>query len=157
MSSTYTVPLPGAKEDTANGQATLPFALQHPEAACALHDPAQPNIDLLPAGQMGRQGQQLLNRPDLSELLHRWGSAYDLVIIDTPPILALADTLRLTMSTDGVVLVVESGETSLDELERVQQIAQQNGVKLLGTVLNKVPRSEQSYYYGYNYAELPQK
>ena len=106
---------------------------------------------------MGRQGQQLLNRPDLAELLHRWGSAYDLVIIDTPPILALADTLRLTMSTDGVVLVVESGETSLDELERVQQIAQQNGVKLLGTVLNKVPRSEQSYYYGYNYAELPKK
>ncbi|TSA81471.1 polysaccharide biosynthesis tyrosine autokinase [Deinococcus detaillensis] len=157
MASTQIVPLPGAQADLSAVQATLPFALQHPELACAVHDPAYPNVDLLPAGQASRQSQQLLNRPDLAGLLHRWASAYDLVIIDTPPILALAETLKLAISTDGVILVVESGETSLDELERVQQIAQQNGVKLLGTVINKVPRSEQSYYYGYNYAELPQK
>ncbi|GAA4018306.1 tyrosine-protein kinase domain-containing protein [Deinococcus rubellus] len=157
MASTQVVALPGAQADLSAAQATLPFALQHPDLACAVHDPAHPNIDLLPAGQVGRQSQQLLNRPDLAGLLHHWASAYDLVIIDTPPILALAETLKLAIGTDGVILVVESGETSLDELERVQQIAQQNGVKLLGTVINKVPRSEQSYYYGYNYAELPQK
>ncbi|WP_161882074.1 tyrosine-protein kinase domain-containing protein [Deinococcus alpinitundrae] len=157
MASTQLVPLAGAQTDLSAAQATLPFALQHPDLACAVHDPAYPNFDLLPAGQANRQGQQLLNRPDLATLLHRWASGYDLVVVDTPPILALAETLKLAISTDGVVLVVESGETSLDELERVQQIAQQNGVKLLGTVINKVPRSEQSYYYGYNYAEPEQK
>jgi capsular exopolysaccharide synthesis family protein len=157
MGSTQVVPLPGAQADLGAAQATLPFALQHPDLACVVHDPAHPNIDMLPAGQVGRQSQQLLNRPDLAALLHRWATAYDLVIIDTPPILALAETLRLAIGTDGVVLVVESGETTLNELGRVQQIAQQNGVKLLGTVINKVPRSEQSYYYGYNYAEMEKK
>ncbi|OLV15823.1 polysaccharide biosynthesis tyrosine autokinase [Deinococcus marmoris] len=157
MASTQVVALPGAQADLSAAQATLPFALQHPDQACAVHDPAHPNIDLLPAGQMGRQSQEMLNRPDLAELLQRWASAYDLVIIDTPPILALAETLKLAISTDGIILVIESGETSLAELERVQQITQQNGVKLLGTVINKMPRSDQSYYYGYNYRDLPKK
>ena len=156
MSSSQVVPLPGALSG-GSVQATLPYALEHPEQAGALHDPAFPNIDLLPAGQVGRQGQHLLNRPDLAERLRCWASSYDMVIIDTPPILALADTLALTISTDGVLVVVESGVTSLDELARVQQVAQQNGVNLLGTVLNKVPRSEQSYYYGYNYADVVRK
>ncbi|MFC4454705.1 tyrosine-protein kinase domain-containing protein [Deinococcus sonorensis] len=154
MNSTTTVRLPGATKD---GQATLPHALMYPDEACALRDPAQAEVDLLPAGQPGRQRQQLLNHPDLAELLRRWATGYDLILIDTPPVLALADTLALTLSTDGVLLVVESGVTSLDEVERVQQIVQQNGIKLLGAVLNKLPRSEQRYYYGYSYTAPSQK
>jgi capsular exopolysaccharide synthesis family protein len=156
MSSTQRVLLAGAHEDN-SAQATLPYALQYPDSACALHDPAQPNVDLLPAGQGGRSHQHLLSQSGLRELFHQWAGNYDLVIVDTPPILALADTLKLTMSTDGVILVVESGVTTIEELERVQQIARQNGVNLLGTVLNKMPRSEQSYYYGYDYSKAQQE
>jgi len=154
LNTTTSVLLPGAARE---GQATLPYALMHLDEACAVHDPAVPRMDLLPAGQPGRQRQQLLNRPDLAQVLRHWASNYDLVLIDTPPILALADTLALTISTDGVLVVVESGVTSIGEVERVQQIAQQNGVKLLGAVLNKLPRAEQRYYYGYDYVAPAEK
>ncbi|WP_407571561.1 AAA family ATPase [Deinococcus altitudinis] len=157
LASTQVVGLPGAQADLSAAWATLPFALQHPDQACAVYDPSHPNIHIMPSGQAGRRAQQLLNRPDLSDLLRKWASAYDLVVVDTPPILALAETLKLAISTDGVLLIIESGETSLDELEQVQRIAQQNGVKVIGTVLNKVPRAEQTYYYGYKYGELEQK
>ncbi|GGL95408.1 exoP [Deinococcus aerolatus] len=108
------------------------------------------NVDLLPANVARNGGAGLLNQPAFRSSLDRWTQGYDYVLIDTPPMLGLPDTLAVAPHTDGVILVVESGKTRLADVERSLQNARVAGVRVLGIVLNKVARGADAYaYYGY--------
>ncbi|GGS26153.1 polysaccharide biosynthesis tyrosine autokinase [Deinococcus knuensis] len=124
-------------------------AIEHPTQASALD--VGGDIHYLPAGETGRRAAALLSRPDLPELLHTWAANYDLVLLDTPPVLALADAYVIGQKMDGMILVVESGETSVPELQRVLTTIGSTGANLAGVVINKVPRTGAGYYYNYNY------
>ncbi len=114
------------------------------------------NIDLLPAGRPMQDSGSVVGHPKLSEALERWGEAYDVVLIDTPPLLVLSDALAFAAYTEGLVLVTESGVTTARELERAVNSVQTVGTRLLGLVLNKQTRSEDSSYASYNYRyDLP--
>nr|WP_183986114.1 polysaccharide biosynthesis tyrosine autokinase [Deinobacterium chartae] len=143
--------LPGARKD-AEPARSLAAAVLNPHGAQALA--VSQNVDLLPAaGNHKRDISQIIEHPDFQSLLDRWSAAYDVVLIDTPPILALSDTLTVARRTDGILMVVESGQTSLPELERAVSNARTAGSHLLGFVFNKVSRTENAYYaytYGYH-------
>lgn len=141
------VGLPGAVEAAPSN---ILHAIENPTQASVLD--VENGIHFLPAGAAARRGVSLLSTPEFPVLLHQWAQAYDIVLIDTPPLLALADALVIAKHTDGMVLVVESGETSVPELERVQRDVRNSGVKVIGAILNKVSRSQQGYYYS-NYAQ----
>ncbi|MDL2343009.1 polysaccharide biosynthesis tyrosine autokinase [Deinococcus sp. MIMF12] len=141
------VALPGATEPQ---QTTVAQALTRPNQASALD--VGRGVHLLPAGEIGRQVTSLLSHPEFPALLRRWAQAYDVVVIDTPPVLSVADAFVIARHTDGLVLVVEGGATSVPEVQRVVQNASSTQTRLLGVVLNKVSRSEQSYY-SYSYAQ----
>lgn len=145
------VALPGAVE---LHQTTVVQALDHPEQASAV-DMGE-GVHLLPAGEVGRRAAGLLSNEHLPALLRRWAQAYDVVLIDTPPVLSVADALVIARHTDGLVLVVESDGTSVPEVQRVLRDVRTAGVSLLGVVMNKVRRGQQGYYayaYGSRKAE----
>lgn len=100
--------------------------------------PVAPNIDLLPAGSAPQGSLALLSRPELGEWLRRWSQGYDVVLVDSPPLLALADGLALGQQVDAVLLVTEMGRTRLPDVGQVLRSARLAGVPVVGFVLNKV-------------------
>ena len=72
----------------------------------------------------------------MAELLRQARKSFDMVVIDTPPMLDLPDARALGRMSDGVVLVVRAGATTRDAALSVKQRLQEDGIPLLGTVLN---------------------
>jgi len=82
--------------------------------------------------------------------MESWRERYDYVILDTPPIIAATDAVRLSKEVDSVLLVIRSGQTPTDALARSCDVLNQANIPVLGIVVNGVsPRSSGSYYYGY--------
>lgn len=137
------VALPGAE---GGKQTTVIQALQEPHFASAVD--VGNGIHFLPAGEGGRHAAAVLSSPAFAQQLRTWSQGYDLVLLDTPPVLAMADAFIVGKQADGLILVVESGVTSVPEIQRVEQSFQTTGVRLLGVLVNKVKR-EREYYYNY--------
>ena len=86
-------------------------------------------------------------------------SKYSHLILDTPPILAVTDSSILGAHTDGVVLVLRSGETEQRAAERAVDQLRRVGVRVFGAVLNEVASTtvEESYYMQYYYSYHPRQ
>lgn len=108
------------------------------------------NLLLLPSGPTPPNPAELLGSRRMSSLLSEWSQTADVVILDTPPLLAVTDAAVLAARSDGVVLVASVNETTREELKRSVAILEGTGARLLGVVANKVPQSGRgAYYYGY--------
>ncbi len=113
---------------------------------------AETNVHVLPAGPGLQDSMQLLNRADLTAAFALWRQHYDIVLVDSAPLLALADGLVVGKHADGVILVTEAGETPLQAVKTAVSRAKRNDLKLLGAVINKMNVSNSnSYTYSYNY------
>jgi receptor protein-tyrosine kinase len=96
------------------------------------------------------------------QLLDGLASQADLVLIDTPPILPVADTLVIGRMAAGAVLITESRTTSIDAVNKAKDLLTRNQTRLLGVVLNKFEqrdarRSSFGYGYGYGYGAVVRK
>jgi len=111
-------------------------------------------LTLLTCGAPPTNPTNLLSGVRMRALLQELVQRFDLVILDTPPVLATADAHILGALTDGVLLVVRAGETDRIAAQRAQLQLTQAGARLLGVVLND-PGGEVSregyYYYPYQY------
>jgi Mrp family chromosome partitioning ATPase/uncharacterized protein involved in exopolysaccharide biosynthesis len=111
-------------------------------------------LSLLTCGALPTNPTNLLSGVRMRALLHELVQRFDLVILDTPPVLATADARILGGISDGVLLVVRAGQTERVAAQRAQHQLLQAGAKLLGVVLND-PGGEVSgegdYYYPYAY------
>jgi capsular exopolysaccharide synthesis family protein len=114
-----------------------------------------PGLDLLPSGTTcERPSHHFLYSPRVAELLRRVGEEYDLVLVDSPPMMQLADARVLGRIADGVVLVIRSGHTTLGLAQLAVQRFAEDGTRVLGTVLNSWdPRSSEGTDYTYSYRE----
>jgi capsular exopolysaccharide synthesis family protein len=108
---------------------------------------------VLPCGYTPPNPAELLGSVAMQEIVGALRSHYDWVIIDTPPILAMADTPVLCRITDGVVLVMRAEETSRPSIERAVEAISAVGGKVVGAVLNRVDLQRNAYYYGHYYGE----
>jgi polysaccharide biosynthesis transport protein len=86
-------------------------------------------------------------REAISELRHR----FKFIVIDSPPIMAATDAVILSALTDGVLLIVRSGETPKEAFTRARDLLVAVKARLLGVVLNAVDSSAPDYYYSYRY------
>src|SRR5580700_1242469 len=86
-------------------------------------------------------------REAITDLRHR----FKFVVIDSPPIMAATDAVILSAHTDGVLLVVRSGETPKEAFTRTRDLLTAVKSRLLGVVLNAVDSSAPDYYYSYRY------
>jgi len=114
-----------------------------------------PNFDLIPRGQIPPNPSELLMNPRFSELL-KWGSAnYDLVLIDTPPILAVTDAAIVGRHAGTSLMVTRYAVNTLKEVETSLSRFAQNGITVKGVILNSIFRRATGYqdygYYEYEY------
>jgi tyrosine-protein kinase Etk/Wzc len=94
------------------------------------------NLDVLTCGTIPPNPAEILNSNRIREFIKYAKAAYDVVIFDSPPLLAVVDATILCRLMDAVIIVVRSGETSLAELDRVGEVLQGVGKAPTGIVLN---------------------
>jgi tyrosine-protein kinase len=98
---------------------------------------------------------ELMESHAMEALLEQANSAYDLVVIDTPPLVAVSDAFPLLRKVDGVIIVGRLGRNRRDVAGRLHETLKGAGAPLLGVVANGVKAGRRSSYgqaYGYEYA-----
>ncbi|MGB9885401.1 MAG: CpsD/CapB family tyrosine-protein kinase [Moorellales bacterium] len=111
-----------------------------------------PGLFVLTSGPIPPNPAELLGSARMQRLLPALTSNYDLVLVDTPPVLAVTDAAVLAPLVDGAVLVARAGITRLDLLQEAKETLERTGVRLLGAVLNGLkPDTDGYYYYHYRY------
>jgi capsular exopolysaccharide synthesis family protein len=104
-----------------------------------------PGFWFLPAGHPPENPLELMQSGRLSELMDRLTAWFDWIVIDSPPVLPLADTTVWTRLADGILLVAREGTTQKRQLIRGLQVLEQS--KLLGVVLNSSKNTDHANYY----------
>ena len=116
-----------------------------------------PGIDrltLLPAGPVPPNPAELLNSAPLRDILTRLRDDFDLVLIDSPPVLPVTDAAILSQYADATLMLAAAGQTRRGDLHRAAEKLDQVGATILGIVLNKVTRHT-GRDYGYSYTYKP--
>ncbi len=110
--------------------------------------PVPPHVlGVIPAGTLPTDPASFLASTVVTSALDELGRVAEFVLIDAPPVLAVADALSLARSVDGVVLVARAGKTSDAQLIEAARSVQQAGGRLLGVVLNQSNTGTGRYYY----------
>jgi capsular exopolysaccharide synthesis family protein len=113
----------------------------------------------LPTGPSVSNPTELLDGRRTSVLLAALAEQADLVLVDTPPLLPVADTLVIGRRVSGAILVVETRRTPIAAIQHAKNALLQNQTRLVGIVVNKLQprdgRSEDGYGYGYGYGYGP--
>jgi capsular exopolysaccharide synthesis family protein len=107
------------------------------------------NLDLLTCGPIPPNPAELLSSKAMSRFLTSVYEEYDMVIFDTPPVLAVTDAQVLANQCDGTILVVSSGTTEVDKATKAKELLDSAKAKLLGVVLNNREMKDTNYYYYY--------
>lgn len=116
------------------------------------------NLYVLPAGPGTASISNLLYSNRLPQLIERFRNEFDTVIIDTPPMLYVADARVLGRIADAAILVLRAGKTTRDEALRAKQRLVEDGIDVMGTILNAYdPKTRARYgysgYYGNYYSD----
>jgi polysaccharide biosynthesis transport protein len=107
-----------------------------------------PNLSLLTSGPMPPNPAELLDSVRMTRVLEQYKALYDLIVIDVPPVLSVADTSILAAKVDAVIMVVDSGYTRRAHVKRSIEALTSVGANLLGVVVNRVSeRGDDAYYY----------
>ena len=99
---------------------------------------AEGRLSFLPSGPQPPNPSELLSSIPMTKLLDRLALAYDYVLIDSPPVLVVADALELARLVDGVLLVVRRNHASRDEARELRALVERLGINLLGVVFTDV-------------------
>ncbi|WP_045484046.1 polysaccharide biosynthesis tyrosine autokinase [Vibrio owensii] len=112
------------------------------------------NLDVITRGQVPPNPSELLMHPRFVELVEKASTEYDLVIIDTPPVLAVTDPSIVGAISGTTLMVARFDQTTSKELEVARSRFEQSGVEVKGVILNAIEKkAASSYGYGYyNYA-----
>jgi len=145
-----TVRLEDALQGTADimlGSVNLDNVVRHP---------GLDHIKIIPAGYSSLNPADILQSKEFEALIKRVRGEFDIVLMDTPPVLPVADVSILAPKVDGIILCYEIGRTSRTALVRAKVQLESVGAKVLGVVLNHTkPQSEAleayPYYYKYKY------
>jgi capsular exopolysaccharide synthesis family protein len=107
------------------------------------------NVSLLPAGPLPPNPAELISSERFGRALAAIGAAADIVLVDCPPVTAVADATILATRVDGVLLVVDSGRTRRDAARRAKQQLDRVGAHVLGVTLTNVKAEKsQTEYLG---------
>ncbi|MDO7867845.1 polysaccharide biosynthesis tyrosine autokinase [Nocardioides jiangxiensis] len=108
-------------------------------------------VHVLASGPTPPNPSEILQANATHDLLGRLRDAYDIVIIDAPPLLPVADAALLATAADGAIIVTRHGKTTRDQLEGAAHRLAAVGARTFGVVLNMAPKrfGEMNYYYYY--------
>lgn len=109
------------------------------------------NLWVLPAGSLPDNPPELLGSEANRALLEQLRSRFDLLVLDSPPILSLADAQVLSSLSDGVLLVVAADTTPRNHVERAESMLRHVGARVLGVAFNKVKQHQDEYLWASYY------
>jgi len=107
-----------------------------------------PGLFSMPSGPANVSVSRLLYSHRMAELIERLRSEFETIVIDTPPVLSVADARILSRLADAVVLVVRAGQTTRESAAMAMHVFEADGVAVLGTVLNDWNPRKMSHPYG---------
>ena len=111
-------------------------------------------ITVLPSGVIPPNPSELLASKRMAELIFELQSTYDVLLLDSPPVLAVTDATALSSWVDGVILVAAAGVAARKPLRRTIETLRQSGAPLVGVVFNQTgPDETRGYGYGYGYVQ----
>jgi capsular exopolysaccharide synthesis family protein len=114
--------------------------------------PGFDRLSLLPAGPVPPNPAELLNSASARAVFKRLRDDFDLVLIDSPPVLPVTDAAILSQYADATLMLAAADQTRRADLHRAAEKLDQVGATILGIVLNKVTKqTSREYGYGYGY------
>jgi capsular exopolysaccharide synthesis family protein len=113
------------------------------------------NLDVITCGLIPPNPSELLASEKMKEFVAELKKIYQMILFDTPPVIAVTDAVVLSLLLDGVVLVASAGQTSHQGLARAKALLENVDAKIMGAVLNKIEAKtaygSYHYYYYYHY------
>jgi len=113
--------------------------------------PGRGSLFVLPAGSPVSHPSELLGGPRTAQVLEALGEHADFVLIDTPPVLPVADALGIGRLVSGALLVVETGRVPLPAVQRARAELGRHHIRVLGMVLNRFEDESSIAPYHYDY------
>jgi capsular exopolysaccharide synthesis family protein len=140
--------------DQGNGMGLSTFLSGNVKLGSVVKKTNIPNLSHISAGPVPPNPSELLGSKLFKEMLKSLAENFDQIIIDSPPVLGFTDSIVLSSSVDGVILVVLGGKTQKEALQQAKETLLQVNAKILGVVINRVniQRYEyKDYYYRHQY------
>jgi tyrosine-protein kinase Etk/Wzc len=118
-------------------------------------------LDFMPRGSAPENPSELLLNPRFNQLLKHVSTAYDVIVVDTPPILAVADAVIVGKLAGSAYIVARFSKNPVGEVQATIKRFEANGIKINGAILNATQKRSLSYYgyqkysygnYHYNYS-----
>lgn len=128
--------------DLFRGKVTLPMIFQHTSDL--------ENVAVVTTGSLPPNPTELLASIKMDCILEEAGKESDIVILDSPPSL-VADVQVLAAKVDGVIIVIHPGRTQADAALATMEQLRRVGARVVGVVLNRIPRHRADYYGGYRH------
>jgi capsular exopolysaccharide synthesis family protein len=122
-----------------------------------IQETSHENIWIISSGPIPPNPAELLNSERMKELLNDMKEKFDVVLLDTPPILAVVDALIVSSLSDSMVFIIKAGKTARLPFLRAVEELKQAKTKIIGVVFNEVKIKEREsyspyyHYYRYNY------
>ncbi|MDA8168380.1 MAG: polysaccharide biosynthesis tyrosine autokinase [Nitrospiraceae bacterium] len=107
------------------------------------------NLDIIMAGPTPPKPSELLGSSRMKELVEMLGEMYNFVIIDSPPVLGMADSVNLASFVDGVIVIARSGKTTKSALAESKKVFNYINARVLGVVVNGIRENDLQYRYYY--------
>lgn len=116
------------------------------------HDTGIPNLTFMSAGGIARNAADLLASHDMGKLIHTASKDYDFVVIDTPPIMGLADTPIISRYTSSTLFVVAARQVPRKSAQVALKRLRDNGTNVIGGCMTKFRQNKHDYSYNYTYS-----
>jgi capsular exopolysaccharide synthesis family protein len=111
------------------------------------HIESVPGLDILVSGKSTPKPAELLGSDSFKKLLNEAKNLYDIIIIDSPPVLTVSDTVIISQLVNGVLLIVAAKETNKDVVLNAKKTLEKVGVNIMGIILTKTKVKNGNYYY----------
>ncbi|MEA2236578.1 MAG: polysaccharide biosynthesis transport protein [Thermoanaerobaculia bacterium] len=115
-----------------------------------------PNLSLILSGPTPPNPSELLGSDRMKHLIHEIRSRFAFVIFDSPPVMAVTDSIVLAANADGVVLCVHGGQTPRDIVQRAAERLRQSNIPVLGALLNNLDLQQYGYSFKKSYYDYYQ-
>lgn len=109
-----------------------------------------PGLDVITSGKIPANPSEIINSQAIKDLLKGLSSNYDYIFLDTPPIILVSDPLTIATFCDAVIITIAYSETEKEIAKKTVDSLRRVNANIIGTILNKVPITNQNKYY-YNY------
>ena len=118
-----------------------------------IRDTAVPGLKVITSGPIPPNPSELLASKQVKSVIEELESRFQLVLFDSPPVVAVADAAILASQVDGVLVVIRAHQTKQNLAESAKNLLDKASANIIGIVLNGIPMSGEDYYYYYYYGQ----